>query len=226
MRFDAPAAPAQCCFPEPKPPAQADAGRRSDAPARSKEPRRASTRRLVPRSVASRSRSHLRELTPAAVPTAPRDPRNPDALLRAGWSRARSAPASRTRPSRTLRCGPYSRRSGVAVLTREPRPTRPSFVGGLVGLGAGRGGRQGEEKGEERSEGGFFRTRPVRMHAAFDVVDCACVGVARTQHGEASHASRTAPRSQHSSSGRNPLHLPPPTPPALAAAIVLAAAAA
>jgi hypothetical protein len=30
-------------------------------------------------------------------------------------------------------------------------------------------------------------------------------------------ASRTGPRSQHSSSGRNPLHLPPPTPPALAA---------
>ena len=51
MRIYAPAAPAQCCFPEPKPPAQADAGRRSDAPARSKEPRRASTRRLVPRKV-------------------------------------------------------------------------------------------------------------------------------------------------------------------------------
>jgi hypothetical protein len=77
----------QSCLPESKPLARADAGRRSDAPARSKEPRRASTRRLRPREVRAGRNGRHGPRTAGANAGAPASP-----FSRA--SRGRLAPPS------------------------------------------------------------------------------------------------------------------------------------
>jgi hypothetical protein len=162
---------AQCCFPEPKPPARADAGRRSDAPARSKEPRRASTRRLRPREVrAGRNGRH--------------GPRTAGANA--------GAPAS-----------PFSRAS-------RGRLAPPSSGGSSASVPAAAAGR---ERRKERREVKGVSSGPDR---------CACTPASASPRARASTlsgrnvrtqlASRTAPRSQHSSSGRKPSPLTPSNP--------------